>query len=199
MIKVSVIEDDLEIGKLIEKRINGTEIAFCSGIFIGPKTYLSSKPTDQIVLLDVVMPEMNGLDAIPKLLDYDPDLIIIMNTIKNDSDIIFNAIRAGAMGYIDKQSTSVDYSVVFTSVLRGGAFLTPSIALKVIKYFKTGRNNNTLTSREIDVAAKIKEGNTYDEVAQELNISINTVRMHIKNIYSKLQINSKHELMHMKF
>ena len=199
MIKVAVIDDDIQISKLIAERINKVEFAVCSGIYEGPLTYIETNPTDQIVLLDVLMPQLNGIDAIPKLLDMNPELIIIINTIKNNSDVIFKAIKAGAMGYLDKQSTPVHYDEVFTSVLNGGAYLTPSVALQVINHFKNDiKTINKLTNRENDVAVRIRDGKSYNKVADELNISVNTVRMHIKNIYTKLQISSKYELMSIK-
>lgn len=200
MFRAAVIEDDPEIADVIKRRINKTEIVVCSGVYKGPITYINSGfgIKDHIVLLDVIMPEMNGINAIPNLLNHNPDLKIIMNTIKVDSEVIFNAIKAGAIGYIDKQSTAVNYKDVFTSVLNGGAYLTPSVAFKIVNNFKSKPTHlHTLTQREIDVAEKIKEGMSYAEIGDVLGISINTVRMHIKNIYVKLQVNSKYELMNL--
>jgi DNA-binding NarL/FixJ family response regulator len=198
MFKVAVIEDDPEIGSLIERRVNKTEIVICSGVYAGPLTYIQSGSKDDIVLLDILMPEMNGVEAIPLLLEHNPGQLIIMNSIKSSSDLIFNSIKAGAIGYLDKQSTTVDYVEVFTSVLNGGAYLTPSVAFKIVKHFSSKQNNDTiLTERERKVAQKIKEGKTYSVIGDEMSISVNTVRMHIKNIYKKLQINSKYELMHL--
>lgn len=198
MIRAAVIEDDPQIAQIIKKRINNTDLVICTDTYKGPISYLNSGSKDQIVLLDVLMPEMNGIDAIPKLLDHNPDLLIIMNTIKNSSDVIFQAIKAGAIGYLDKQSTTIDYKEVFDSILSGGAYLTPTIAFKIVNYFKVSKfEENSLTERENDVAIKLVDGKTYAEIGDELDISINTVRMHIKNIYSKLQIKSKYQLMSM--
>jgi len=200
MFRAAVIEDDPEIANVIKKRIDRTELAICSGTYDGPVSYINSPSEikDHIVLLDIMMAEMNGLDAIPKLLSKNPDLIIIMNTIRNSPDIIFKAIEAGAVGYLDKQSTDLDYKEVFTSVLQGGAYLTPAVAYKIVTHFKSKPfYSQSLTERENDVAEKIKEGMTYAQVGDDLSISINTVRMHIKNIYTKLQINSKFELMNL--
>jgi len=197
MFRVAVIEDDPEIANLIERRINKTEIVICSGTYEGPISYIEAGAKDDIVLLDISMPEMNGIDAIPKLLANNPELIIIMNTIRSESDIIFKAIKSGATGYIDKQSTTVNYKEVFTSVLNGGAYLTPSVALKVVDFFRSNKTDNRLTPRENDVAILIKEGKSYNEIGSVLDVSINTVRMHIKNIYTKLQINTRYELINL--
>lgn len=203
MFRAAVIDDDPEIADLIKGRINKTDIVICSGVYKDPLSYINSDfgIKDHIVLLDVLMPEMNGIDAIPHLLNYNPDLTIIINTIQTSSDVIFKALKAGALGYIDKQSTAVNYKDVFTALLNGGAYLTPSIAFKIVNNFKSKSTTHlhNLTERENDVAEKIKEGMSYSEIGDELSISINTVRMHIKKIYTKLQINSKFELMNLKW
>lgn len=195
MYSLAIIEDDYEIGEFIQSRVNDTGLVMCSGIYEGPITYLAANRKDDLILLDISMPEMNGLDAIPILREAYPDVLIIMNTINDNPDTIFKAIQAGAIGYIDKQSTSIDYMKVFESVIDGGAFLTPSVAFKVLEYFYKNRLKfKQLTKRENEIAARIKEGKSYNHIADDMGISINTVRMHIKNIYSKLQIKSKYEL-----
>ncbi|MFD2531808.1 LuxR C-terminal-related transcriptional regulator [Gracilimonas halophila] len=195
MYQVALIEDDIEIAELIKNKLNNIEFLSSIDIYEGPLTYLNSGKKAPIILLDILMPEMNGLNAIPILLEYDPDALIIMHTIKNNSETIFQSIRSGAVGYIDKQSSNIDYTKVFRSILNGGAYLTPNVAYKIVNYFQTKKNQfNSLTDRENQITDKIVEAKSYKDIADELNISINTVRMHIKNIYGKLQINSKYEL-----
>jgi DNA-binding NarL/FixJ family response regulator len=195
MYNLAIIEDDYEIGELIKSRVNDTGLVRCTGIYEGPITYIDAKKKDDLILLDISMPELNGLDAIPILRENNPDVLIIMNTINDNPDTIFKAIQAGAIGYIDKQSTSIDYTKVFESVIDGGAFLTPSVAFKVLEYFQKNKLKfKQLTNRENEIAARIKDGKSYNFIADDMGISINTVRMHIKNIYGKLQIKSKYEL-----
>ena len=195
MQNLAIIDDDPEMADLLRNRANKTGIVQCTGIYEGPVSYINSGNIDHILLLDISMSEMNGLDAIPLLLAHNPDVQIVMNTINNNPEIIFKALKAGAIGYLDKQSSRLDYSNVFESILSKGAFLTPSVALKIVEYFqKANQKIDKLTMRENDIAEKIKMGKSYILIADELQISINTVRMHIKNIYSKLHINSKYEL-----
>jgi DNA-binding NarL/FixJ family response regulator len=141
------------------------------------------------------MPKMNGLDAIKKILELYPDSRIIINSIKEDSDTIFKALQLGAIGYIDKQNFHMDYKEVFTAIEDDGAYMTPKIARKVMAYFQMKENKlEKLTKREIEITHSILDGLSYKLVADRHNISIDSVRSHIKNIYKKLNINSKSEL-----
>lgn len=198
MYNVAVIEDDLEMGALIAKTIKKIDLPVLVSLYEGPVSFQQSKDLADIILLDVLMPEMNGLEAIPMLKKSHSNALIIMHTIKNDADMIFKAIKAGAVGYIDKQSSGIDYLTVFESVLRGGAYLTPSVAFKVVHFFQRNSSKfNSLTTREKEITHYIMEAKSYNAIAKELNISVNTVRMHIKNIYGKLQVHSKFELINL--
>lgn len=195
MFRVAVIDNDIEIGNLIKNKVNETGIVFCSDVFEGPISYLNSEKEHDILLLDVLMPEMNGVDAIPLLLKKNPDLLIIMNTIKSDAEVIFKALKAGAIGYLDKQTINIDYATVFTAILSGGGFMTPAVSRQVITHFQGNIiEKEKLTDREFEVAQGIMDGMSYNLVSADLGIIINTVRMHIRNIYKKLQVNSKVEL-----
>ena len=138
---------------------------------------------------------MNGLDAIePILLKY-PDSLILMNTIKDDQETIFKALKKGALGFLDKQSFDINYEEVLNIIANGGAFMTPSIARKVIENFQSPTFTlESLSPREKEIADGILNGLSYKAVALAHGISIDTVRIHIKNIYRKLKINSKSQL-----
>ena len=143
-------------------------------------------------------PGMNGLDAIDLILKKYPSLSIIMNTIKDDTDTIVTALKKGAVGYIDKQSMDINMAEVLRAVSTGGAFMTPKIARIVFNSFqRTSTEFEKLSDRERDVTTAILDGLSYKLIAEKYNISINTVRMNVKNIYKKLRINSKGELFNM--
>lgn len=195
LLTATVIDDDLEIAELIRDRINDTDVAVCRDVYTGPSEYLRGDARYDVLLLDVFMPDMNGLDAIPAILEKHPDTLVIMNTITNDPDTIFKAIKSGAVGYLDKQSTQVDYAQVLAAVRDGGAYVTPAVASRIVAHFQSADPlKESLTKREYEVANAIVDGLSYKHIAEQLDLSINTVRMHIKNIYRKLQINSKIEL-----
>jgi DNA-binding NarL/FixJ family response regulator len=151
-----------------------------------------------IYLLDIVMPEMNGIEAIERILKLYPNASIVMNTIKDDSETIFKALQFGALGYIDKQSFEMNFKEVFESIENGGAYMAPKIARQVISFFNQPKNiSEQLTEREKDVVNGILDGLSYKLIADRYSIAIDTVRMNVKRIYRKLEINSKSELFKM--
>jgi DNA-binding NarL/FixJ family response regulator len=193
--KVIIIEDDVVLTQYLSNKINEIDNFEVVNTYQNPILFLADNLKFDIILLDVVMPEMNGLDAIDPILSKYPDALIIMNTIKNDQETIFKALKRGALGFIDKQSFDVNYEEVLNTIAIGGAFMTPSIARKVVANFQDPSNSlEKLSPREKEIANAILKGFSYKLVAMEYGISIDTVRIHIKNIYRKLKINSKSQL-----
>ena len=134
-------------------------------------------------------------DAIEKILDKSYNSAIIINSIKDDSDTIFAAIQLGAIGYIDKQSFANNFEDVFQCVENDGAYMTPKIARKVFGFFQRPKGVlESLSPRESEVVQGILDGLSYKLISDRYNISIDTVRFHIKSVYRKLKINSKAEL-----
>jgi DNA-binding NarL/FixJ family response regulator len=195
---IIIIEDDIHLAKLMQENINTIKNLQCASIFTNPIEFLNSPMRADIYLLDIVMPEMNGLDAIEKILKLYPESIIIMNTIKDDSQTIFQSLQLGASGYIDKQSFEMNFKEVFASVANGGAYMTPKIARMVINYINRPRSiTEKLTTRERDIVNGIVDGLSYKLIADRFEISLDTVRMNVKKVYRKLEINSKSELFKM--
>jgi DNA-binding NarL/FixJ family response regulator len=195
MKKVVIIEDDFTIASIMQTHINALEGYNCDHVFYNPLDFIKSPVECDIVLLDIILPYMNGLDAIDKLLEINSELSIIINSIKDDSDTIFKSLQKGAVGYIDKQSFAMNFQEVFQSVENGGAYMTPKIARKVMNFFQNKKKAlNILTEREVEISTAILDGLSYKLIADRFNISLDTVRSHIKNIYKKLKINSKSEL-----
>jgi DNA-binding NarL/FixJ family response regulator len=193
--KVVVIEDDRIISELLKNKINELASFSVVNTYENPVDFLTDNIKFDIILLDIVMPEMNGLDAIDPILIKYPEALIVMNTIKDDQETIFTALKRGALGFIDKQSFEVNFEEVLQVVANGGAFMTPSIARKVVNNFQEPSSSlEKLSPREKEIANGILKGLSYKLVAMEYGISIDTVRIHIKNIYRKLKINSKSQL-----
>lgn len=195
-LNVVIVEDDNELASYLCKRVKQISGFECIKQFDSPVAFLREKGFRvDVVLLDVLMPEMNGLDAIEPILQQYPNAVVIMNTIKDDAETIFEALKRGATGYIDKQSDDLSIEEIFRVVSKGGSIMSPSIARKVIDSFRQVKVNfESLTPRERDVTKGILDGKSYKMIGDSLGISIDTVRMNIKNIYKKLHINSKSQL-----
>ena len=198
MKQIIIIEDDIHLAYEMQDNINTIENMYCRHVFINPIDFLQNPIEADIFLLDIVMPEMNGLKMIEPLLKLYPDAVIIMNTIQDDSETIFKALQLGASGYIDKQSFETKFTEVFSCIGNGGAYMTPKIARRVIEFFNQPRRiMQELTVREKDIVNGILDGLSYKMIANKHDLAIDTVRMYIKKVYRKLNINSKSELFKM--
>jgi DNA-binding NarL/FixJ family response regulator len=150
-----------------------------------------------VILMDIDMPGMNGIEAVKKIRTFNQQVQIIMLTVFDDNRHVLDAICAGASGYLLKKYIS-DYLLdAITQVLQGEAPMSPGIARMVIQSMQQNAkpviNNYHLTNREKEILSNLSKGNSYKLIAADLSISIDTVRTHIKNIYEKLQVHSQTE------
>lgn len=190
---INIVEDDVTIASFLKNKINEAVKYSCINTYISVEELFSNDNESDILLLDINLPGINGVDAIEKILKRWPNLSIIINSINDDLETIFKSLQNGAVGYIDKQSFDVEIFSVLDSVSEGGAYMTPRIARKVIENFKKPKTPD-LTSRETAIINAILEGMTYQQIADANFISIDTVRSNIKVMYKKLRINSKSQL-----
>lgn len=152
-----------------------------------------------LVLMDLQMPEMDGIKATEALKAKYPQIKVLILTTFDDDENIFNAILAGASGYLLKEDDGTEIYQAITDTVSGGAAMSPVIALKTLQLIRqplnqTQKNENFgLTEREVELLTQLKNGLTYEEVANNLHISYHTVRKHIENIYRKLQVSNKME------
>tara|TARA_R110001583_G_scaffold63230_2_gene185338 strand:- start:1763 stop:2413 length:651 start_codon:yes stop_codon:yes gene_type:complete len=154
-----------------------------------------------VILMDIQMPEMDGIKATEIIKSKYPHIKIIMLTVFDDDENIFNAIKAGANGYLLKEVAAENLHKCILEVLNGGAPMTPSIALKTLNLLRNPINIDPkdemekikLTTRETEILEHLSKGLNYNEIADNLIISPSTVRKHIENIYKKLQVHNKME------
>ncbi len=152
-----------------------------------------------IILMDIEMPEMNGISATEIVREKHPQLKVIILTVFDDEENIFNAIQAGAMGYLLKDETPDTILNGIKMVMNGGAPMSPTIAAKSLEILRNpsrvipekDKEDFSLSKREIEVLDQLSQGLDYNEIAENLFISPSTVRKHIENIYKKLQVNNK--------
>jgi len=147
-----------------------------------------------VILMDIDMPDVNGVDAVKRIRKLNPQLPIIMLTVFDDNENIFKAIYAGASGYILKRYVTVEIVAAIHNVLSGGAPMTGTVAKKVLQMLPVAvsaeEENQVLTIKEKDILQLLVNGYSYKMIASEINISIDTVRFHIKKIYDKLHVHS---------
>lgn len=194
ILKVAIVEDDNDIRTLLELLIDRSPGFSCKHTFCDAESAVNElvEMEPDVVLMDVELPGISGIEAIEKLKPEMENTDFIILTIRDDTETIFKALRAGADGYLLKDTPPAILLSGIREVAAGGSPMTPSIARKVTDFFKPKRNHD-LTQREQEILALLCEGRHYNQIAESLFISGHTVRAHIKNIYRKLQVNSRGE------
>ena len=198
MIKVSYIEDDHKLRNFISEFLDESPEFQFVGSYESVESFMDATKTmtePDVLLQDISLPGMSGLEAVRHIKGIFPDLEICMFTMHDDSERIFKALCAGASGYMLKNSSLPKIREGIHLVHRGEAAMSPSIARKVIQHFRPEKKKEEeLSQRERQIINAMMEGMSYKMIADQLMVSINTVRYHIKNIYRKLQVNSKMEI-----
>lgn len=202
MIKVAIVEDDKIIRQSLQMIIDGTEGFRCVGVYSNAESFLEEvrriKP--EVALMDIHLKNgMSGIEATRILRKHDDRLVILMQTVYEDDSTIFDALCAGANGYLLKKTSPARLLDSIREAIEGGAPMSPSIAKKVVAHFQ--RNNSSvlnteatrLSERELDVLRLIADGKPYKQASELLSISIPTVRFHMGNIYKKLHATSQSE------
>jgi len=154
-----------------------------------------------LILMDIQMPGMDGLDATRKIKQILPETIIVMLTVRDEDEKLFEALRNGAQGYLLKEIRSQDMLAMLRGALRGEAALSPALAGRMLMEFRrlsrqdavSAEEESALTEREQQVLIRVSEGATDKEIAASLNVSLNTVKTHIRNILSKLHVRTRRE------
>jgi DNA-binding NarL/FixJ family response regulator len=199
-IKVVIFEDNNSLRKSLFQLIDGSDGFTCVGAFEDCLNLLkdieNTKP--DVVLMDIEMPGIKGIEAVRILREKYPDLKILMQTIFEDDEKIFNSILAGASGYILKNTSPTRFLDFIKETYEGGAPMSPSVATKVLKMVvqqspSVKPNDFNLSEREKEILSCLVKGMSYKLIADTCNISIDTVRGHIRNIYEKLHVHSKGE------
>jgi len=198
-ITVAIVEDDVGTREGLERILFDTPGFHCAGAFESCESaiprVLDSQP--DVVLMDINLPGMSGIEGARRLTAQDHDIKIIMLTVYQDDEKIFQSICAGALGYLLKRTPKEMLLSAICEVHNGGSPMNAGIARRVIQLFKqtaSPRSTQTvLTPREIDIVVALVDGCSYKMVADREKISVETVRNHIKSIYTKLQVHSKSE------
>lgn len=198
-IRVAIIEDQREVREGLAVLINGTPGYKCAGNYRTMEDalrVLEKEPPD-VLLTDLGLPLMSGAEGIRLLKELHPELPILALTVYNDDEDIFEALCAGASGYLLKNTTPARLLESVKEVLDGGAPMSPEVARRVIRLFREisppAKADYQLTPQETELLKLMVEGHNYKAAAARLGITINTVSFHVRNIYDKLQVHSKSE------
>ena len=202
-IKVAIFEDNKLVRDALEAILNGTPGYTCCGAFADGNRWMQDiKRSDpDVVLMDIEMPGLNGIEVTTQITATYPAIKILIQTVFNDSEKIFNALCAGASGYILKNDAPTKYLEAINEVYNGGAPMNPVVAKKVLGFFGNKNvilitpeaNDYQLSQREKEILQLMVGGDNYKTIAAKAFISYETVRTHVKNIYKKLHVACRSE------
>ena len=198
-IKVAIIEDQRDIRDGLAAIIKFTDGYTCAGAFRSMEEALEKIHLDlpDVALVDIGLPGMNGIDGIRVLKEQHPKLLLLMLTVYDDDEMIFDALCAGACGYLLKKTPPARLVESVKEAMDGGAPMSLEIARRVIDLFRQvrppERADYSLTPHEVRLLKLLVEGYNYKTAAAEVGVSVTTVAFHMRNIYQKLQVHSKSE------
>ncbi|MBK6444614.1 MAG: response regulator transcription factor [Bacteroidetes bacterium] len=199
-VNVAIFEDNRLLREMLTQLINGTQGYSCVGSFPDANNAIQKiqRAVPDVILMDIEMPGTNGIEAVRLIKEHYPAVLIIMQTVIEDNDKIFDAICAGASGYLLKNTAPARLLEAINEANAGGSPMSPSVARKVLEKFSIFRSQSQkqefdLTEREKEILQHLVKGMSYKMIADACFLSIDTVKFHIKNIYDKLQVNSKAE------
>lgn len=198
-IKVAIIEDQRKFREYLAALIDGSPGFRCSGSFRSMEEALDRIGADShdVVLVDIGLPGMNGIEGIRILKERYPKLILLMHTVYDGDERIFDALCAGASGYLLKKTSPVRLLESVREAMAGGAPITPEIAHQVIRLFREIRPPESpveqLTPHEVRLLEMLAEGHNYETAATELSVTTHTISFHLQRIYDKLHVHSKTE------
>src|SRR2546423_4776439 len=197
--KVAIVEDQRDIREGLASLIRFTDGYHCAGGFRSMEEALEKISFDlpDIVLVDIGLPGMSGIEGIQLLKERYPAMLLLMLTVYDDDEMIFDALCAGACGYLLKKTPPARLIESLTEAMDGGAPMSPEVARRVIKLFREIRPpekaDYKLTPHELRLLKLLVEGHNYKTAAVALGVKVTTIAFHMRNIYEKLQVHSKSE------
>lgn len=192
---ILIFEDSEVLRKSLEELLSLTDDFIVTGSFPNALTAVDEikKSSPDIILMDIDMPGMTGIEAVRKIRAFNQKVSVIMLTVFDDNTHILDAIRAGASGYLLKRNLAEKLAPAIRDVIAEGASLSPQVAKMIIASMQTTPNVYHFTPREKEILTLLCKGNSYKMIASELNLSFETIRSYIKKVYDKLQVHSATE------
>ena len=199
MITVAIVEDNAGLGAGLRKVVESTPDCQCVGVWKSGEEALAKVPAfePEVVLMDINLPGMSGIEATARLKREMPNLLVIMVTVYREHDKIFDALKAGACGYLLKRATPAEVRQAILDVRSGGAPMSAEIARRVVETFHRppdpAEEQVHLSKRETEILELLTKGLANKEIADRVSLSIETVRVHLRRIYDKLHVHSRTE------
>jgi DNA-binding NarL/FixJ family response regulator len=201
MTTVALVEDDMGVRRSLRSLLSSEPGLSCTCAFATGEEAVSKIPEAgvDVVVMDIKLPGMSGIECARRLKERCPDLAILMLTVYDETDLIFDALRAGAGGYLLKRAATTELVHAIRDVLDGGAPMTAHVARRVVDYFREPPRPaaarvaaaDRLTEREEEIIEHLSRGYSNREIAEAFGISVPTVRTHLRNIYAKLHVRSR--------
>lgn len=196
LIKVSIVEDNEFMREGWEEIINSQKDFLLIGSYESCEDAFADDEFKftNIVLMDIELPGMNGIEGVKHIRETYPDMIVVMATVFDDNEHVFEAIRNGAIGYMLKKTNPETFSNAIRTAMDGGSPMTPEIARKVIQFMQPQKSADPevqLTDREQEILKELATGKSYKDIGDSIYLSEDGVRYHIRNIYQKLHVNSR--------
>lgn len=198
-ITISLVEDNHQLRGTLARLLDGAEDFRCISQYASAEDALAGLPKDKpdVVLMDINLPGMNGVECVRRLKQIAPEIAAVMLTAYEDTENIFNALAAGATGYLLKRAPRAELLDAIREVRRGGSPMTTHIARKVVQSFQreslAAPTGEALSAREQEVLDHLSQGFLYKEIAEKIGISYETVHTYIRRIYEKLQVRTRTE------
>jgi len=198
-ISVSIVEDHAQTRDTVAALLRKTPGLACLAAYSTAEAALSDIPAKMpdVLLVDIRLPRMSGIDCVAQLKSDFPDLLMLMVTTYEERELIFDSLRAGASGYILKKALQSELPGAIAQVMAGGAPMSMPIARKLVRFFQNSAQPASpaerLTQREEEILSQLALGYRYKEIAGTVGISLQTVRTHIRHIYDKLHVRSRTE------
>jgi len=198
-IRVSIVEDNRGTRESLTELLNRAPALHCVGAHPSGEEALQQIPAElpDVVLMDINLPQMNGIECVSRLKQQMPKTQVLMLTTYEESDLIFDSLRKGASGYLLKNMPPTELVQAIEQVHAGGAPMSMQIARKVVSHFqqikKPQSDMEQLTKREHEILALLAKGFLYKEIADQLGVTLSTVRAHLHTVYEKLHVQSRTE------
>jgi DNA-binding NarL/FixJ family response regulator len=196
-ITVSIIEDDSGLREGLQAMLNGFSRFKCVAVYPNAEQAVTNMPqsTPNVAIVDINLPKMSGIECVRHLKPICPKTQFLMLTVYEDTDLIFESLKAGASGYLLKRSEPTRILSAIEEVHAGGAPMTAEIARRVVKSFQDQKQGESVTDllspRELEVLELLARGSSYNEISEQLEISYSTVNSHVKSIYETLHVRSR--------